>query len=120
MKYTARTADKHELYELSVQNPDADVSLVERFFRKFRGRVPLRLREDFCGTAKLCEAWVRKYHRQAVGVDIDADTLALARARNVPDKQNVKLVCNNVAKVQTGDFDVACAFNFSYFVFKTR
>jgi SAM-dependent methyltransferase len=120
LKYTARTADKHELYELSVQNPEADVAFIERFFRKHRGRIPTRLREDFCGTAKLCGAWVQKPDRYAVGIDIDSETLALARARNVPDKKRVKLVCNNVRKVQRGEFDVACAFNFSYFVFKTR
>ena len=51
--YTARTADRHELYQLAVQSPDEDAAFLARYHEKLTGR-PLRvLREDFCGTAAL-------------------------------------------------------------------
>src|SRR5512145_471884 len=53
-KLTARTADRHVLYQESVQSPEADARFFTRYFKKLAGR-PLRfLREDFCGTALLC------------------------------------------------------------------
>ena len=49
--YTAKTADRHELYQLSVQAPETEVEFMTRTFRKLYGRKPLEMREDFCGTA---------------------------------------------------------------------
>ena len=50
-KTQAQLADKYELYEKSVQQPDADVALVTRIYRNRYERPPRSLREDFCGTA---------------------------------------------------------------------
>ncbi len=46
-KKRARRADKFELYEKAVQEPEADIRLIERIFRNHYGRSPRRLREDF-------------------------------------------------------------------------
>ena len=67
-KYTARTADKHELYTKAVQAPDLDAAYLARLFRRMRGRPPELLREDFCGTAELSCAWVRPIVRDRLGI----------------------------------------------------
>ena len=50
---TARTADKHVLYQLSVQAPELDAKTYARWFKRYTGRDLRSLREDFCGTAVL-------------------------------------------------------------------
>ena len=62
-RFTAKTADKHVLYQLSVQAPEAEVEFLTDWFKKIRGKKPLSLREDFCGTAILCAAWVKSSRR---------------------------------------------------------
>ena len=47
----AEQADKHELYELAVQNVENEVVFLKDTFRQIRGRTAHILREDFCGTA---------------------------------------------------------------------
>ena len=53
-KLSAKTADIYDLYERSVQDPESEVKLLDRTFKKLLGRRALSLREDFCGTALLC------------------------------------------------------------------
>ncbi len=68
---TAKTADKHILYEASVQCPEAEIDFVEKTFSKIRGRRASVLREDFCGTAATACEWVRRHAtNRAVGVDL--------------------------------------------------
>ncbi|HEX9795283.1 MAG TPA: class I SAM-dependent methyltransferase [Planctomycetota bacterium] len=124
-KFTARTADKHELYELSVQQADVDVKFVDRIFKKRHDRVPLLLREDFCGTAWMCAEWVLSHkERRAVGLDLDQDTMDWGWQKHmVPlgeDARRVKLVRRNVLKGWKEAADVVVAFNFSYCTFHTR
>lgn len=121
----AASADKFDLYEQSVQDPDADVALIQRIFVKERHRKPLVLREDFCGTAKLCATWVRRHpERKAVGVDIDIPTLAMARKRHIDplgeDAKRVHLIQGDVRDSLSHPADVTVAFNFSYCCFKDR
>ncbi len=123
-KYTAKTADKHDLYQQSVQCPEADVAFIRRVFHKRFGRYPTHLREDFCGTAWLACEWV-KAHRdnEAVGVDLDRPTLDWGRKHNLSrlsDEQaaRVELIHGDVMKARTGRVDVVAALNFSYFLFK--
>ena len=52
-KLTARNADKHVLYQLSVQAPDTDSKTYARWFKRYTGRDLRSMREDFCGTAVL-------------------------------------------------------------------
>jgi SAM-dependent methyltransferase len=67
-----------DLYELCVQKP----ALLAPLLRAIHGRSPRTLAEDFCGSAALSRHWCRSDPKaRAVGVDLDAATLAYARAR---------------------------------------
>jgi len=124
-RYTARTSDKYELYQLSVQSPEHDLSFVARHFRRVRGREPLHVREDFCGTALLCATWVKgRRDRTAEGFDLDDEPLRWGRERNLaPIGDAAKRVTLHQRDVRSrGDrpADIRLAQNFSYFIFKTR
>ena len=74
-KLTSRNADRHWLYQNSVQNPQVEVPFIDRVFAKEFGRKPALLREDFCGTALLCGWWVKaRATNRAIGVDLDGPT----------------------------------------------
>lgn len=125
-KRTAATSDKHELYELSVQEPSADCDFVDQAWRELRGRAPRHLREDFCATAITAIEWVRRDpSHTSVGIDIDPDVLAVAEQRvkrrlKPAQRTRMRLVQGDVLKAQTDGVDCVLATNFSYFVFKTR
>lgn len=124
-KYTAATADKHTLYQLSVQDADFEVDLLTRVFKKMRGRKPLSLREDFCGTALFCAAWVESdKQRTASGVDLDPKVLKWGIKHNLAPinepGQRITLHTENVLNPIPGRFDITVAFNFSYWCFKSR
>lgn len=124
-KYTAATADKHELYQLSVQDPEIEIAFVNRVYRKTYGRIPLTLREDFCGTAFFCAEWVKSNpERTAIGIDLDQPTLDWGIAKNLAPLnepgQRVTLLCQNVLDPVKKSFDIALGLNFSYWVFMTR
>lgn len=125
-KLTARNADRHVLYQESVQAPEEDAHFFARYYKKYTG-APLRhFREDFCGTAILSCEFVRRHRdNHAIGVDLDGPTLAWAREHNVsklkPDQQKrVSLVQGNVVDVREPKVQVIAGLNFSYSVFKTR
>lgn len=124
-KYTAKTVDRHELYQLSVQAPDHEISFIDKSYKALFKKKPLSLREDFCGTALLCGAWVKSHaERTAVGVDICGDTLAWGKEHNIAPlgeaAARVKLLQEDVRASRPGRFDVINALNFSYWVFRTR
>ena len=124
-KFSAKTADKHDLYQRSVQDAETEIYFINRAFKGVRKRAPLSLREDFCGTALLCGAWVTSLAgRTAQGIDIDAKVLAWGTKHNIAplgeDAAKVKLLCQDVRAASPGKHDVICAFNFSYWIFKTR
>jgi len=122
----ADTADLHELYEKSVQSPEADIEFFINTYKALRGREPLDMREDFCGTGYLSVEWCKSHpQRRAQGIDLDRPTLDWGLVHNVepagPDvASRVELVEKNV--LDTTDFraDITCACNFSYNIFKTR
>ena len=122
----AQQADRHALYQESVQDPPVDVALVRRLFRKHYGRDPRVLREDFCGTAAMACAWVAAHREnRAFGVDLDPDPLEWGLRHNVSklsdaQARRVKLLEGDVRKVSHTRVDVTVAFNFSYFVFQRR
>lgn len=124
-RLTAKTADPHLLYQLSVQDPKGEVGVLKRMFQKHRGRAPVSLREDFCGTALLCAEWVRDHKSHtATGVDIDKDVLAWGNEHNIQPlgelARRVKLLRQDVVKPVRTKHDIICAFNFSYWVFQDR
>lgn len=124
-KLTARNADKYQLYQMSVQDPETEVDRVARIFRRRTGRSARDLREDFCGAAAVCAAWVRSRNdRTATGIDLDRECLEWGRWNNLAplgaDAGRVTLYKRDVRDPVPGRFDVALGFNFSYQIFKTR
>ncbi len=123
---TAATSDRHELYELSVQGPDAQVDFLDRAWKQCRGRIAHSIREDFCGTAIASVEWVkRRNDNTAICVDIDKTVLAWAESRLPdrldPDQQGrLKLKRGDVRTVRGRPVDCVLAMNFSYYIFKTR
>lgn len=122
---SAKNADKHVLYQRSVQDPDAEIQFIHRVFRKLRRRSPLSLREDFCGTALLTAAWVNSdEQRTGIGVDIDPRVLAWGKEHNLAPigepGNKIRLYRQDVRDPVSERVDVVGAFNFSYWIFKTR
>lgn len=121
---TARNADRHHLYQRSVQDADAEGRFLARTFERIAGRKALSLREDFCGTALFCARWVAKPNRTAVGLDLDREVLAWGAEHNLAPlgerASSVRLLRQDVRAPCRGRFDVTVALNFSYFVFRTR
>jgi SAM-dependent methyltransferase len=122
----AKRADVYALYQEAVQDPEGDVALVSRIFKRHFGRVPRDLREDFCGTAAMACAWVCHHgENRAWGVDLDPVPLAWGREHNLgalrPEQAaRVRLIQGDVMDVSHARVDATVAFNFSFFVFKTR
>ena len=123
--YTAKNADAHELYQLSVQSPEEDVSFLRRVYKSLRKKKAMHFREDFCGTALLSTTWVSKFEgATAEGYDIDPSPLAWGLVHNLKGAgdlaDNVSLVMGDVREKSTVPPDVRCAQNFSYCCFKER
>ncbi len=122
----AEEADRHALYQMAVQCPEAEVEFFEKTFRELRGRDALSLKEDFCGTAYLATEWCKgDPARSAIGVDYDADPLAWGRQHNVEAAgedvaSRVTLIQDDVRNVTEPKVDIVCAFNFSYCLFEKR
>jgi cyclopropane fatty-acyl-phospholipid synthase-like methyltransferase len=125
-KTMAQRADRHVLYEKSVQDAGAEYKFVSKTFRKLRGRRAERLREDFCGTANMCCEWVRRNRKNtAIGVDIDPQVLAWGRKHKLSRlkpaaRMRLTLLQEDVCQVQTPPVDVVLAMNFSFQLFKER
>ena len=122
----AEQADRHELYELSVQCAESEIDFVDETFKKLRDRRAKLLREDFCGTANVCCDWVqRRTSNRAIGIDIDQEVLEWGRDNNltklpISARERIQLVQKDVLKVKTEPVDVISAMNFSYWLFKDR
>jgi hypothetical protein len=122
----AETSDRHALYEKSVQATDFEYEFVDDNFTRIRGREAQLLREDFCGTARMCCEWVS--HREtnrAIGVDLDTEVLTWGRENNLADLKSeqrvrITLLEDNVLTVKTDPVDVIMAMNFSWQIFKDR
>ncbi len=123
---TASTGDRHDLYEESVQSPEEESEFIDRVFRSLRKRTPTFLREDFCGTHFLSATWVQQRPaNRAVGFDLDTEVMAWGRARRAkvltPAQQSrMDIRKGDVRTARSEPVDAIAAFNFSYFLFKTR
>ena len=120
----AEMADKHDLYELSVQDVENEVVFLRDTFSKVRGRDAHVLREDFCGTASACCEWVRQ-GEEYQAIDIDPAVLEWGRNNRLgkldtADRARVRLIESDVLAVDTPKVDILTAFNFSFFIFNTR
>lgn len=126
-RFTAATADRHELYQLAVQNVEAEIDFVDATFKTIRGQHASTLREDFCGTGNTSCEWVRRRAtNRAIGLDIDPDPLAWGEAHNLSQltddqRSRVSLIQRDV--LAPGDAvgtQIVLAMNFSYWLFRTR
>jgi ubiquinone/menaquinone biosynthesis C-methylase UbiE len=122
----AQRADRHRLYEASVQNVEHEVDFIKKTFRQLTGRQARSFREDFCGTGAAACAWARRNRRhRAVGIDLDEEVLAWGRSHHQAAlekgaRKRVSLVHGNVLDADTGPVDIVGAFNFSYWIFQER
>lgn len=122
----AERADRHRLYEESVQCVEAEIDFVDETFRSRRRRKPRSLREDFGGTANTSSEFVRRRPANtAIAVDLDPAVQEWGREHNVARlkpsaRERVTLLNANVLEVAGPPVDVILAMNFSYWVFHTR
>jgi len=118
--------DRFRLYQLAVQNPVAEIDLIDRIFEERHGRLARALREDFCGTAALCAEWVRRRaDNRAWGVDLDPEALDWGRRHNLrplstEQRARVRLIRGDVLSVKTPRPELVVALNFSYWLLHTR
>lgn len=123
---TAASADRHDLYERSVQNTETEIDFVDQVWEELRGRMAHHLREDFCGTAQTSAEWVlRRPENVATGVDLDEEVVAWGTSRNkarLDEEQlsRLNVLIEDVRAVDIGKVDTVVAMNFSYYLFKTR
>ncbi len=122
----AQGQDRYKLYLASVQDPEHEIEFFDRAHRELIGGTPKTLREDFCGTAAVCYAWVQSDdQRQALGVDIDPEPLAWGKQNLTGDMDEaqlgrVRLLEDDVRKIDGQKAQIVSAQNFSFWVFKTR
>ncbi len=123
----ASRADRHKLYENSVQNVKAEIDFIDTTFQALRKRTALKLREDFCGTANTSCEWVRRRNNNvAYSVDLDPHVQDWGRKNtltrlNPQQHKRVTLINADVMQVKTPDApDIVLAMNFSYWIFKER
>jgi SAM-dependent methyltransferase len=127
-RYTAATADRHELYQLSVQNVESEIDFVDATFTALRDRPARLLREDFAGTANSACEWVRRREtNSAIAVDLDEPTLEWGRTKNVAAldeaaQARIHLECADVRtpSARGRGVDIVLAMNFSYWILETR
>jgi hypothetical protein len=122
----AALADSRDLYEKSVQRPNDEVEFVASTFAKLRKRPAQTLREDFSGTAAFSRTWVAGGRdRKAFAIDLDNDALDWCQekmaARPKQERDRLRCIAGDVTEsVCEAPVDVAVAFNFSYWIFKSR
>lgn len=122
----AELADRHMLYQESVQNSEFELDFIDDTFEKIAGRKAQSMREDFCGTAISSVEWVeRRKNNTAIGVDFDPEVLGWGKKHNVsrlkPDQlSRLNLIEADVLEVNTEKVDVVQAYNFSYWFFQER
>ena len=124
-RLTAKTADKYELYQLSVQSPQEDVEFLSETYRKLRRKRALHFREDFCGTALLSATWIAQGRNYtAEGFDIDPEPVNWGKSHHFtelgPVAERMTFHIADVREPSDRPPDVRCAQNFSYCVWKTR
>lgn len=124
-KFTAKTADKYDLYQRSVQSADDDIKFLDRVYQSTRGHRANHFREDFCGTALLTATWVKRGPEYTgEGFDIDPKPLAWGRNHNFEPigkaAARALLHQKDVREPSRKAPDLRCAQNFSYCVFKQR
>lgn len=126
MKSTLTLEKKYDYYEKSVQNAEGEVEYMQKEFQRYYGHKAYVLREDFCGTGAISCAWVADDKRaEAYGIDLDPEPIAMGKERHYSkltkaQQTRMQYLQQNVLTAKTPKIDVICAFNFSYFIFRSR
>ena len=122
----AEQADKYELYQEAVQDPEQEAPFLDRLYRRHKGEEAKVLREDFCGTFALCCEWLRLGpEKRAVGVDLDPEPIAWGRRHNLSDlepheQKRLRVLERDVRDVAGPKADLVASQNFSFFGLRTR
>lgn len=122
----AEQADRHVLYQEAVQDPETEVENFTKFYTEIRGKNPLSMKEDYCGTAYLATEWAKSDpERTAIGVDYDAETIEwgqkhIVDAAGAKVASRVSLITGDVRDTIEPKVDITCGLNFSYCIFETR
>lgn len=122
----AAQADRHYLYQESVQDTESEIDFVEETWAQLRDRPAELLREDFCGTANTACEWIRRDPAHyAIGVDLDAEVLEWGRLNNLEQLDSdqlsrIHLLQDNVLDTTPALADIVLAMNFSYYLFLVR
>lgn len=122
----AAQADRHYLYQESVQDTESEIDFVEETWNDLRDRPAELLREDFCGTANTACEWVRRDPMHlAVGIDLDGEVLEWGEQNNLAQltgeqRSRVSLLEDDVLAGAEELADIVLAMNFSYYLFMTR
>jgi len=122
----ADSADRHLLYQQSVQDVEAEIDFIEQTWSELRQRPAVFLREDFCGTANTaCEWVIRDDTHYAVGVDLDRKVLNWSRLNKLSQLdedqlERIELLNEDVLRTRPGLADITLAMNFSYYLFLQR
>ena len=125
-KTLAEQADKHLLYEQSVQAVDAEIDFVDDTYAKIRGRQASKLCEDFCGTMNTSCEWIKRRNSNiAYCIDIDPEVLNWGRRRHhsrltAEQLSRIHVITGNVMQTRLEPMDIILAMNFSYWFFKKR
>lgn len=126
MKSQLTLEQKYDFYERSVQNAEGEVSFMRSEFKRIYGHSAFLFREDFCGTGAMSCNWVEQDKNcEAFAVDLDPEPIKMGQVRHFSkldkaEQKRVHYLQKNVMTVRTPPVDVVCAFNFSYFIFKSR
>jgi len=122
----AEQADKHVLYEQSVQCVEAEIDFVDATFEKLRERKARIIREDFCGTTNSSCEWVKRHDDNvAYSIDLDPEVLAWGKQNNISklsaaQAARINIIEADVLTVEVQPVDAVLAMNFSYWLFKVR
>lgn len=109
--------DRYDLYEAAAQSPDMEA----RFLRAVHAAHPRTLREDFCGSAAVCRAWLDlDPSHLAVCVDSDPGALDALRARATPAQLERITVVEKDVLDAIERADIVCALNFPVGYWHTR
>jgi len=123
---TASQADRHTLYQESVQDTEAEIDFIEDTWRQLRDRPAELLREDFCGTGNTACEWVQRDRQHyAIGIDLDAEVLKWGQINNLEQLdddqyERIELLQDNVLDAEPELADIVLAMNFSYYLFLER
>ena len=120
------TFDKYKYYLKSVQSPDTDVEFLQATYKELKGREPKVLREDFCGTFKICCEWVKlDSKKKAYGVDLDVEPIEYGKQNYLTQlekqqQKRIEILNKNVLEKKLPEADLVAAMNFSYYLFHER